>query len=645
VDIDDPALNNNGEISTRCVVAPIRACMLFAGQDGIAHMILFDGSAGRGITNIRNFATTRFGLNDNSITLFRADYQSIGSTTLVTGLFTTTSDGFAYLAVPAATPLPGLGTTYTFDRDFGMANDGSILFYATNGSARALFRLGPDGTIARVVGTGDLVAGATVTSLGNVAVGKNGQYATTINNGSQYVLLFAGDPSQYAVLTTNYTQTVFAVSGSGEAIFTASLNGIFGLYRWDGTRSRPVVITGEPSPSGDIYTQVDSAGLTAKGEAIVQARTANNLLLVVNAGTGSGATPSILFQTGAMLPAAAGPAFYNFVLNGHTGNPMIKTGWYTMDVFEDSAGSLLPRLVNGDRMPDGWFYEGNDDVRRNGNGDLFVSTDQSITQIGAGGSTLLGHFPQRGGGGMLNSAFQVVANAAGTVALVGGTNFGPQHLSILSNGLANPVAWLNGSPPYRTNSPGGGFFVSSNDIAVDEGGTVYASLHVSGGPDGLFAYTAQGGWTALLKIGDPYDSRNVTSIGTIRAAGTACYAIVQTTNGFTHLASYQNGAWSDLVSYGDSIPTSGPVYGIGPYDVNRNGAAAVILNGPGGVQYLTYINGTDWRVAADNAHVIASSGELLMSFFQVSLNDDGRIFVTSINAQDQLVLYEFDPLS
>ncbi|SPE29732.1 hypothetical protein SBA3_1590014 [Candidatus Sulfopaludibacter sp. SbA3] len=63
------------------------------------------------------------------------------------------------------------------------------------------------------------------------------------------------------------------------------------------------------------------------------------------------------------------------------------------------------------------------------------------------------------------------------------------------------------------------------------------------------------------------------------------------------------------------------------------------------MQYLTYINGTDSRVAADNAHVIASSGELLMSFFQVSLNDDGRIFVTSINAQDQLVLYEFDPLS
>ena len=87
------------------------------------------------------------------------------------------------------------------------------------------------------------------------------------------------------------------------------------------------------------------------------------------------------------------------------------------------------------------------------------------------------------------------------------------------------------------------------------------------------------------------------------------------------------------------------MYGFGTYDINRNGAVAVVLNGPGGVQYLTYINGTDWRIAVDNDHIIASSGELLLTFFQVSLNDDGRIFLTSISDQDQLVLYEFDPIS
>src|SRR5205823_3073817 len=104
--------------------------------------------------------------------------------------------------------------------------------------------------------------------------------------------------------------------------------------------------------------------------------TANNLLLVVNSGVGSNAKASVVFQTGARVNAAAGPAFYNLVVNSHTGNPMIRTGWYSSEVFELSNGALLPRLINGDRMPDRWFYEGNQDVRRNGDGDLFVSTDQ-----------------------------------------------------------------------------------------------------------------------------------------------------------------------------------------------------------------------------------------------------------------------------
>jgi hypothetical protein len=243
---------------------------------------------------------------------------------------------------------------------------------------------------------------------------------------------------------------------------------------------------------------------------------------------------------------------------------------------------------------------------------------------------------------MLNTGFQVAANSSGVVVLAGGSNFGAQHISILSKGVATPIAYLNGPAPYRTASPGGGFFSSSNDIAVDENGTIYASLRVSGGSDGLFAYSG-GQWATLVKVGDPYDGRNVTAISAIKAAGSACYALIQTTNGLSHLASYQNGAWTDIVSYGDSIPTGGTVNYIGAFDVNRNGAVAVMLNGSAGVQYLTYINGADVRVAADDTHIIASTGELLVSFFQLSLNDDGRIFATAINDVDELVLYEFDP--
>jgi hypothetical protein len=49
------------------------------------------------------------------------------------------------------------------------------------------------------------------------------------------------------------------------------------------------------------------------------------------------------------------------------------------------------------------------------------------------------------------------------------------------------------------------------------------------------------------------------------------------------------------------------------------------------------------RTAADNVHLM-DSGEVLAAFFQLSINDDGRIFATAINSQELMVLYEFDPV-
>jgi hypothetical protein len=540
-----------------------------------------------------------------------------------------------------------MGTNYTFDVDFGLDNNGNIIFFATSPTSRALFRMTPDQTISRLIGTGDLVNGSTISGIGNVAVGKNGQFATMVNtsgNGNpSYLLLWNSDGSKMSRVQSGGAATIFAISPTGEATYYGNNgSGTTGLNRTDGTTIRTVFAYGTPSPIGDLYTGFDSAGFTSKGELIGQARTSNNLLLVVNSGVGATARPTVVFQSGAMVNATAGPAFYNFVLNSHTGNPMIKTGWYSNDIFEMSGGVLTPRLVNGDRMPDGWFYEGNQDVRRNADGDLFVSTDQSVTQIGATGSVLLGRFPQRISAGNLNTAFQVAANTSGTAAMVGGTNFGPQHISLLKNGVATPIAYLNGSAQNRTASPGGGFFLSSNDIGVDDNGTVYASLRVNGGPDGLFYYTS-GGWKAALKVGDAFDGRNITSIDSIRVAGTSCYARLTTTNNLGHISQFQNGTWTDIVSIGDNIPTGGLVTSISSsFDVNRKGGVATILNGTGGVTYITYFNATSSYVAADNANPV-STGELLMNYFNISLNDDGRIFVTALNDYDQVVLYEFDP--
>jgi hypothetical protein len=525
-----------------------------------------------------------------------------------------------------------------------MANDGTFLFFATNGSSRALYRVTPDLTITRVVGTGDVIDGNPVTSLGNVAVGKNGQYAVEAFNGTQNLLLYTGDPSTRQKSAISNYRSIYAVSGAGEALVYGDPGPGLGLYRWNGKAMNPALFVGLPSPSGDLYTQFDSAGIDAAGEVIAQARTANNLLLVVNAGTSMNATPSVLFQTGSMVSASAGPAFQNLVFNGHTGNPMLKTGVYYPNIFEVTPGGLVPRLVDGDLLPGGWFYEGDQDVRRNADGDLIVSTDDSLSRVSSSSAALLGHFPQRTQGGLLFTGYQVAASSSGTVAITGGTNFGPQAISLIQNGVANVIAYLGTNPQYQTRSPSGGLFNQSLDIGADESGNIYANLRVSGGSDGLFVY-AKSAWSTVLKVGDVFDGRPVTSINQIRVAGNACVAFITTSGNVQHLSRYQNGTWTDLVNSGDPLPTGGnisPTFGISNFDVNRNGAVAAIVSGSG-LQYVLYTDGVTARVAGDTDHQMPS-GEYLGSFFLIGLNDDRRIFLTALNLNAQMVLYEFDLL-
>ncbi|HLH16646.1 MAG TPA: Ig-like domain-containing protein [Bryobacteraceae bacterium] len=648
MDIDDPAFNNNGEIAAHAVLTTGNI-LLFGAANGAAHMLLSDGSSGGGVTNIRNFQTTRFSLNDSSLTLFRADYENIGGTTFLTGLFTVTPAGNVIQQVPGATPLDGLGANYTFDRDFGIDNAGNILFFArgSNG-ARVLYRMTPDQTITRVIGMGDKIGGNAIVSLSNVAVGKGGQYAVTVNNGQQqYLLLYNGDPAKPKTMPINWANSVYAIGKSGEALGYGDFGQGFGLYRCNGTTAKPALLTGTTSPIGDLYTQFDSGGIDAKGEVIAQARTANNLLLVVKAGPTPDSPATILFQTGTTVNAAAGPAFQNLVLNSHAGNPMIKTATFFPSVFEVANGALVPRLVDGDMMPGGWFYEGAEDTRRSPDGSLVVSTDDSINLVSASASTPLGHFPQRSQGGQIYTGYQVAANSAGTVAITGGTSFGVQAISLVRNGAATPIAYLGtGNAFYRTVSPGGGFFNQSFDIGMDESGNVYANMGVSGGPNGLFEYTGSG-WTALLKIGDTYDGRAVTGINGIRVAGSACAALIATSGNVLHLAIYQGGAWTDLINSADGIPTGGSIGATGSisnqFDLNRNGAVAAIVFGSG-KQYLVYADGSRMVVAAQLDRPLVN-GEYLASFFTPGINDDGRIFCTGINLNGQTVLYEFDPQS
>ena len=487
-DVDTLALNNKGEVASRCMVVSPRNCLLFAGADQVPHTLFFDGTATAGVNNVRNFATTRFSLNDNSTILFRADYWNFGSTVNQTGIFTTTPTGLATLAVPAGTKLPGLDAPYTFNTDFGIANDGSVLFSATSGAATALFRLGPDSSIVRVIGTGDRLNGTPVIAIGSVAVGKNGHYAVMANNGTQNLLLFTGDPAKYRQLPINSYTNLFAVSGTGEVIVWCSLSPGYGLYRWDGTRTRTVALQGFPSPLGDPYTQFDSAGITATGDVIIQARTGNDLLLVINAGNdaghGAGSPPSLIFRTGARVRSRR-LTFYN----GSTATGQSDDGpVVSHECPGDRRGLVVPRLISGDHTPDGWFFEGNQTFA----GMAMAICSSPPTRVFADRRRVVAHFLSTRPTAVEHS-FQVVGNTAGIA--VGSVEPTRQH-SRSSNGAITPLAgWSSGA--YRTAAPGGGSFASSHDLGVADDALPSGYRRT----DGIFAWTGSA-WSSLLRIGD-----------------------------------------------------------------------------------------------------------------------------------------------
>jgi hypothetical protein len=651
LDIDDPALNNNGEIATRCYMLPYKSALLWGDSSGTPHMILFDGSSGGGVVNLTGFLPTRFSLNDLSVIVFTANYQNTGSTTTVNGLFTADPYGNIALVVPAASNLPGLGTTYTLNRDFGIDNNGDVLFSATSGSSRVLYRMTPDYTISKVIGTGDQIDGGAITSLGNVAVGKNGHFTIPVYNGTTWDLLwYSSDGSTRQKFALPWNPAVYAISGAGEAVLWGDGGQGGGIYRWKGGAAMQLVaLVNTPSPLGDLYRQFDSAGITASGEIIIQSRTENSLLVVVKAASPNAPPPnaqgSVLFQTGDTVNAPAGPAFLNLVVNGHTGNAAIATGNYFANIFDFASGVLVPRLVDGDSPAAGLTYEGNQTTIEDPDGNLIFSTDQGIGRFQGSSATMLGHFPQVMQAGNLNTGFQLAASSAGTLALTGGTSFGVQAISLLQKGVATVIAYLGGGGQYKTSSPSGGVFNGSNQIGADENGNVYANLNVTGGAGGLFMYNGSG-WTALLKIGDTYDGRAVASINSIRAAGNACFALITLAGGVQHIAQYQNGAWTDFLNSADALPNGGimnSTYSFSSFDVNRKGALVTIANSNNGVQHVVYTDGVTVREAADADHP-TPAGEYLTQFFQVRLNDDGRIFVTGITLDALLVLYEFDPL-
>src|SRR5262249_19695328 len=159
-------------------------------------------------------------------------------------------------------------------------------------------------------------------------------------------------------------RTIYMIGGGSRVVAYANAS----IVVWDG-KSAPRVIfqEGRLAPNGVVYSSFQAAGISSGGDVIAQARGATNLFMVVRA---SGSQRTMLAAGGDFVGATAGPAFANLALGGKTGPAHLLTGGGRNNIFEASTAGVMPKLLAGDRLPSGGWFEANYGVRKLPGGEL-----------------------------------------------------------------------------------------------------------------------------------------------------------------------------------------------------------------------------------------------------------------------------------
>ncbi len=639
-EFSEPAINNRGEVLTTVNYWGSGPGLVLVTPGSAPRFILHDAS---GFEELRSIYASRLALNDHGTGIFRASYLYTASTARRTGLFQISPQGDVGLVLDTAQALPGIDGAWTFTNDFSVNNDGQVAFTVRAGGPQILYRIS-SGRIQRIAGAGDQLDGRVVSeALGPVhsLVGGHLAFGLAFTAGpTRLALCPRGDcsPGQIKYLEIqNGLRSVYSVNESGHVAFYGGAPS-HGVHVWDGKNSpRPVFLEGRLSPAGSPFTQFYSAGVTANGDVIAQARLESNLFSVVRS---SGNRASTLVEAGQTVSATAGMTFTNLVPGDKLGPAHLITGSNGGNVVEVSSRGIFPKLIWGDQVPGGGWYEWNSAPRKTPNGGLLVGTGDSLNLWDAERSVLLARFQSVEGVRVYGPA-QFTGNSNGTVAVLNWTSAGPQLLSFVESGALRPLAWIgSGGGNYRTPSPTGGNFEGINQMWVADDGILYCIMRVNGGREGLFSFDGQQ-WRAVTLVDSILEGRRIQSIRDIRVGGSQVFAQIQLQDG-NGIYRLTDGAWTRVIGTGDDSPTGNIINNTGAWDVNRMGHVATALNS-GGRPQLALITDSKVRVVLDYSEP-AVGGVWLRDPVSVDLRDDGRIFFISRSYKDEMTLYEAAPL-
>ncbi|MBI3472891.1 MAG: hypothetical protein HY013_16160 [Candidatus Solibacter usitatus] len=635
-----PAINNLGQVLVYLDSMGQGGSLLLASRAGVSLLIADGQSGGADFADLRNFAISRQSLNDAAEVLFRASFLPSRATQRQTGLFRL-SGGRLQVVWTTRDALPGLTGAYSFGGDFGLTNQGSVWFTASDVRGRAVFRVEGFDRPVRMLGIDSDLDGSTVRVIaGNLVAAADGDAAiqVVLGDGSSRVAHF--NRGAWRTLALANIRAIQAVNAAaGVAIFGDDGRGL-GLYRWQGDDLTPVLFNGRLAPNQEPITVFDAAALTSDGRLFAQIRTTQNSHVVVEPG---GANP-LLYQAGNRVDVVSNLLFRALLPGARTGGPLLLMGDFTNNVFQVEGRTLVPRLVQGDRLPFG-EYTGLPANARGPSGDYFLSYGSGLYRLGADGVSLVMGYPVTGeDGAVLNSANALTVNSSGHI-LSSHNAADHQRLALFRDGVAKTLATYNATNPrWQMPSPAGGMITGWSQLALDDTGRVMAFLSVQNGPSGYFLHDGAR-WQAVAVVNTTQiQGYTVTGIGAPRAAGDSFYAIVNLRGGPNQMiAQFRAGDWTPRVQLADITPEGSQVTFLSAFDVNRRGEILFFCGLTNGASGMYLKSGSTLRLI-NNTTQPGEGEDEFQRYFEINLLDDRRAYFTAFTIADQLVLYVAEPL-
>ncbi len=637
--MEPPVINSRGDVLTLAGIdGQPGIALVLASRQGKSFVLLEGESAG-GFENLRLCCGRGFDLNDNGDIAFGAQFQWANIPLGRNGLFVRSESGLE-LAWWEGEPLPGLEGVLGVN-EIGIDRAGTVYFRAWSGTGNAIYRRERAQSPVKVIGTGDSFAGSTVRSIYDLANAADGTLAFVLEvDGGQMYL-----SRKTAVRTENvalrWWGNRLAIASNGSVAFVADTGAGSALYRWESGNPSLILAEGGIAPNGEPIRSINAVAITADGRVYADVATVDNQFVVVRAAP----DPMVLFQAGSQVNVTANITINGLASGSDAGEPYVLLGGGRANLFSLNPRGPIPRLLNGDRLPDRSIFDGIDGISYQSSQGLYFSSAGNIYRLAGGrAEVVMAHNTSASDGVLLSSATLLSVSENGFALVRADTDRQHQRLLLLANGRTTVLAYSVGNPLWQTTSPAGGVVRNLGwPQAVDSLGRVMTYLAVNGGPSGLFLHE-NGNWiaAALMDV-TRVNNQTITRVSQLEAANGRFYAILNLSGGQNVLAEYRDREWIPLVTNADTGPNGAEINFIGNFAVNRQGDIAFAAGFRGGMNGLVF-RGADRVGMIQTSTVATEDGDYIMGVTHIVLGDDRRVYFRGRDIKDRTVVYVAEPL-